>query len=200
MKKKLIQWAVLAVAAVVIFSFAWTGISNAVRGMGFGLLCSDTTEAVVQYYKRMDMLFLVTAKDTMRTLFKHESRSFLFGDEIAWLDAEVTAYWGIDCTGITRNNLDVTQERITVTLPGPELLDFKINLGSRDQLIKQSALRAIGDALVRDDPSKDNWAAFENEVNLRVLEQKPSKDDVLARLDDQTQILSALLGVEIELR
>lgn len=198
--KKVITIVGVLLVAVLVFGMAWRGISDVLGGVLQGTFGWDTTEAIVQYYQRMDMLFLVTTKDTMHPLVKRNQGSLFLGSETAWMEAEVVSYWGIDCSSISRDSIEVTEDRMVLMLPEPELLDFKINLGTRDQLVKRSALRAIVNALQTYDPSDDLWVRFEEEVKNLVLAHKPSKDAVLDRLYPQTELLSGLIRMEIELR
>jgi len=200
MIKKIIKGSIVLLSIVLICIFTWQGISTWFNNSFGRFFQKQTTEVVIKCYQRMGMLFLVTTRDSIRSIVNKFDRNIIIGNRQLIQEAEVVAYWGIDCRKITRDIIQVMPDRIVITLPDPELLDFRIKLGSRKEFIKETALRALLDGLSRDDPAKDRWTVFESIVERRLHDNQPSKEMVLARLAAPTRFFGTLLDTKIKIR
>lgn len=158
-----------------------------------------TPEIIQELISRQGMLFMVTTKESMNMVVRMDEGDSIFGRNRTWMSAQVAAWWGMDCAKATFSEKPGEKPVFVITLPDPELLDFRIVIASRDELHEGNPAMDLLDALKRDDPSGDMWNRFDRIVRERIETRKPSRIEALKRMDDQVQTIAALLGVEIEL-
>lgn len=189
-------WVRFTAAAILVSFGIWFLIGRMASGAE-RLLAPYCREAVWRLYSRIGVLHIATIKDQLRSYAKFDRSKWWVGDDLQWLCAGIYVYWGLDCAKISMESIEVGPETITVRLPETQIIAWKIDLGSREILVRQSLLRKILDGLVRDNPGKDVWADFEKYTESQIAPSPPAREQVLARLQGISETLGCRLGKKI---
>lgn len=143
--------------------------------------------------------FLVTRRTATQIVIEHEE-SNLLGEWRGVLWATVNWRWGVDLKKIREQDIHRQGERILCRLPEPELLDFSVEPETIGFMSKSTFVPKLLDIM------RGDWQRRILETQLRERAMKfardrnlcPTRREIIAQLNDATDVIRAATGLQIQ--
>jgi hypothetical protein len=156
----------------------------------------------IEILQREQLRFLVTDRVVAQVVVESDGNSPALGRREGYLIAKVALYFGVDFGKLPKENVVRDGMRVVVTIPEPEELDFSVDLDSIRYLTKRSGLQAATDWLLDRDQKAELRAQLKTAAHsyLRAEELLPTREDIVARLNEFRDVVGGSLGVEVSFR
>ena len=142
------------------------------------------------------MVFLVTDRIASQIVVSVSESNILLGRREGYLIGTARLYYGMDMKELTRDSIQITDNRIVVTLPPAKELDFAVDLESLQFISKMSGTVALVDWLQGKDMYAELRARFKPKAVAFMKQNNmiPDRQKILGRLNSMSALLTEHIG------
>ena len=156
----------------------------------------------IEILQREQLRFLVTDRMVVQVVVESNENSPILGKREGYLIVKAALYFGVDFKKLSKEDVVRDGMKVVVTIPEPEELDFSVDLDSMRYLAKRSGLQAATDWLLARDQKAELRSQLKTAARsyLREGELLPTREDIVARLNEFRGVVGGSLGVEVIFR